>query len=169
MVDRHDPSQAIPDTTPTPAWTLEYVAAALACGQQVQEIEARLVVKGLSRSEAANAVDLCLARQAAALDRNARRSKGSVWLQRGASFAIACFFVLVAVSHSGLSGALRTSAALLLPLACIWYPEAMGSYAGAVYYSSLGRIDRPTPALFVMLGGWLLLVGVPLLLLVLVG
>ena len=50
---------------------------------------------------------------------------------------------------------------LVLPLAFIWYAEAFGSYAGPSY-SSIGRY-RPTPAIMLSIGGWILLVGFPLL------
>lgn len=44
---------------------------------------------------------------------------------------------------------------LMLPLACIWFSDEMGSYGGLI----LGHapITRPTPGCVVALGGWVLL------------
>ena len=44
---------------------------------------------------------------------------------------------------------------LILPLACIWFSEAMGGYTGI----GMGKaaITRATPGCFVAFGGWLLL------------
>lgn len=55
--------------------------------------------------------------------------------------------------------ALRVAAALIFPLACIWFSDAMGDYIGLV-----GQIpiSRKTPGCFVAFGGWLLL-ALPLL------
>jgi hypothetical protein len=46
-------------------------------------------------------------------------------------------------------------------MACIWFSAALGSYVGPV--SLFRYINRTTPAFFVALGGWVLLVGVTLI------
>jgi hypothetical protein len=80
---------------------------------------------------------------------------------------VAGLFVAVAFYRAGVEGALRATVGLLLPLACIWFSTAFGSYVGPSYSLGMGSINRPTPALLVALGGWLLLVGAPLLIILL--
>jgi hypothetical protein len=46
----------------------------------------------------------------------------------------------------------------LFPLPLIWFPEAFGPYVGP---ANMGYINRPTPAVFVAIAGWLLLMIVP--------
>ena len=43
---------------------------------------------------------------------------------------------------------------LLLPLACIWFPEEMGDYTGNL---SFPHITKATPAAVIRVGGWFLL------------
>jgi hypothetical protein len=49
--------------------------------------------------------------------------------------------------------------ALLLPLAIIWFPDAIGSFTG--YVGRGGRIDTEAPPFLVSASGWILLVAVP--------
>lgn len=51
---------------------------------------------------------------------------------------------------AGMQSAFKIFAAMLLPLACIWFPEVMGDYTG-------GRVNRRSPASFVWFFGWMLL------------
>jgi hypothetical protein len=44
----------------------------------------------------------------------------------------------------------QTLAFLVLPMACIWYGDAVGSYVG-------GRITHASPGIVVTIGGWFLL------------
>lgn len=55
---------------------------------------------------------------------------------------------------------------LLLPLACIWFPEEMGDYTGNL---SFPQITKATPAGVIRVGGWCLLIFEFLLLLALLG
>jgi hypothetical protein len=48
---------------------------------------------------------------------------------------------------------LITCAALLLPLACIWFPE-VGEYTGNVF---MPGVKKPTPPGIMRAGGWFLL------------
>jgi hypothetical protein len=57
---------------------------------------------------------------------------------------------------------LKVAVALLLPMGCIWFSEAFGGYTGLS--GNLQVIDTPTPAFLICACGWLLLVGVPVLL-----
>jgi hypothetical protein len=51
---------------------------------------------------------------------------------------------------------LRLFGLLLLPLACIWFADAMGKYTG---FSPLGQLNitKETPGCLVALVGWILL------------
>lgn len=51
---------------------------------------------------------------------------------------------------AGTLSAFKTLLGMLLPLACIWFPDAMGEYAG-------GRMTSPSPTSFVWFFGWVLL------------
>jgi hypothetical protein len=82
-------------------------------------------------------------------------------LNRGLSAVVAGAYLVVAYIHgTGLDVAI-VGAALLLPLACIWFSEAMGGYSGTM---RLHPINAATPAVLVCAGGWFLLLGVPLIL-----
>jgi hypothetical protein len=81
-------------------------------------------------------------------------------LNRGLSVAVAVGYLTFAYLHgSGLDTA-KVAAALLLPMACIWFPEALGDYPGTM---RLHPITASTLAFLVCVGGWLLLLGVPLI------
>lgn len=53
------------------------------------------------------------------------------------------------------------AAALMFPLALIWFPDELGDFTG--YVGRGGMIDNPTPAVLVSLMGWFFLVGMPVL------
>ena len=46
-------------------------------------------------------------------------------------------------------------AALLLPLACIWFADDMGEYAGNLFAPGLAK---PTPGVAIRVAGWFLLI-----------
>jgi len=80
-------------------------------------------------------------------------------LNRGLSLLVALVYLTAAYLYgTGLDMA-KVAAALLLPMACIWFPEALGEYTGTM---RLHAITASTPAFLVCAGGWLLLVGIPL-------
>ena len=69
---------------------------------------------------------------------------------------IAVGYLVAAYLAEGGAGTLRLAGYLILPLACIWFSEAMGDYVGAS--SGTGPIiTRTTPGCFVAFGGWMLL------------
>ncbi len=45
-------------------------------------------------------------------------------------------------------------------MACVWFPEALGNYAGTI---RTRPITASTPAFLVCAGGWLVLIGVPVI------
>ena len=78
------------------------------------------------------------------------------------SLSILVYFAYIAAgfTHGGGSVALKLAIGLLLPMACIWFPEALGNYAGTIRTQP---ITASTPAFLVCAGGWLVLIGVPVI------
>lgn len=138
-----------------PEWAVEHANTAFCCGEKVEAIERALVQKGLTPEQAVAAVD-------AALDREVAGSHRWFWISRIGSLFVAP--AMVVLLSSGPQGGKPWSWILLaaLSLLCIWFPHSLGSS-----FSPRGRVKRPTPAFFVAFGGWLLLLGVPLLVLAL--
>jgi len=67
---------------------------------------------------------------------------------------LAATYFVVALCGGGAEAGFKVALFLVLPLACIWFSEAMGGYTGPAWHAT---ITAPTPAVFVCLGGWLLL------------
>jgi len=82
-------------------------------------------------------------------------------IDRGLSAAVAFTYIGVAYFHGGGLVVAKVAVALLLPMACIWFSEAMGQYSGMI---RLQPVTESTPAVFVWAAGWFLLLGVPLIL-----
>ena len=59
-----------------------------------------------------------------------------------------------------LADLLLAAAALLLPLACIWFGDELGNYVGTLPGP---RINRRSPGWMVKLGGWVLLLLPPVI------
>ena len=76
------------------------------------------------------------------------------------SFGIAVSYAILAI-HSGGAAYWKWCLGLLLPLALIWFPEEIGELTG--YYKT-GYVNVQTQGVNVSCLGWLLLVGVPVLL-----
>lgn len=68
---------------------------------------------------------------------------------------IAFGYLATAYFADGLGLTWRVGIFLILPLACIWFSEAMGAYTGVGFGS--GAITSTTPGCLVAFGGWLLL------------
>jgi hypothetical protein len=67
---------------------------------------------------------------------------------------LAVIYIVVAAFGGGAEPAFMVGMFVVLPLGCIWFSEPMGGYVGPVWR---GAITSPTPAVFVCIGGWLLL------------
>jgi len=67
---------------------------------------------------------------------------------------LAVVYMVAAYAHAGVELALKVSMGLILPLACIWFADAMGSYTGS---TSSVSITSPTPGWLVCIGGWIVL------------
>ncbi len=67
---------------------------------------------------------------------------------------LAASYVVVALCGGGAEAAFKAALFLVLPLACIWFSEAMGGYTGPTWRAA---ITAPSPAVFACIAGWLLL------------
>jgi hypothetical protein len=85
-----------------------------------------------------------------------------MWTLVNRGLSLIVYVGYIAAAYHGAGGLLAAKVAipLLLPMACIWFPDAMGSFTGTMHYHA---ITASTPAFLVCAGGWLLLVGVPIL------
>jgi hypothetical protein len=81
------------------------------------------------------------------------------------SLVIAAAYVIAGfVLQKSWGFALTVAAGMLLPLALIWFPEWLGGLTG---WGTRAPVDRPSPPRFVAAAGWLILLGLPLLVLLL--
>jgi hypothetical protein len=78
-----------------------------------------------------------------------------------ASGLIAGGFAVFAIMDGGVDG-LKCCAALLVPLALIWFHNEIGSATGYFAGHSL-RVDVETPPILISIMGWIFLVGFPVL------
>jgi hypothetical protein len=70
------------------------------------------------------------------------------------SGVIAGVYLLIALAHGGIELAFIVGISLILPLACIWFAEAMGGYTGV---TTNVAITKASPGLIVCILGWVLL------------
>ncbi|MDB6109612.1 MAG: hypothetical protein JWR69_1362 [Pedosphaera sp.] len=73
---------------------------------------------------------------------------------RRLSGSLGAIYVMGAFVEGGAKAGFMAALVVSLPLACIWFGEAMGGYIGP---SKGGYISQATPGLFVCIAGWLLL------------
>ena len=71
------------------------------------------------------------------------------------SLIVALGYLIAAYFGGGWELVWRAAIFLILPLACIWFGDEMGSYTGIG--TGRGAITSTTPGWLVALGGWLLL------------
>jgi hypothetical protein len=80
------------------------------------------------------------------------------WIQdnKGKTIAIiiACFYLIAGLV---IGERLRVALFLILPLACIFFSDAMGGYTGMSRLGAGPWITKTTPGCFVAFVGWLLL------------
>ena len=82
------------------------------------------------------------------------------FINRGLSLLVFLTYATGAYYSGGVGITIKVAAALLLPMACIWFSEPLGEYTGFIRGQA---ITASTPAFLVCAGGWLILVGIPLL------
>jgi hypothetical protein len=70
------------------------------------------------------------------------------------SLIVAAFYIIIGFAKGGGGGAIVVMGFVILPLACIWFGNAMGGYTGQA--GSIG-ITAPSPGIFVCIAGWILL------------
>src|ERR1051325_5153519 len=76
-------------------------------------------------------------------------------LSRSLSAGISLVYIVGAYLHADIKTTIETCMFCVLPLGCIWFPEALGDYVGL---ASSGRfITEASPAGMVALMGWVLL------------
>jgi hypothetical protein len=63
-------------------------------------------------------------------------------------------YIVTAFAEVGAEGACKTIICIILPLACIWFADVMGSYIGP---NLGGNITAASPAVLVCILGWVLL------------
>ncbi len=80
-------------------------------------------------------------------------------MSRLLSGLLAALYLAAAYFTADIETTFRIGMYLILPLACIWFSDAMGGYTGSIHAHSA---VVPTPGCFVAFGGWLLLL-LPLL------
>lgn len=78
---------------------------------------------------------------------------------RTLSLIVAAVYLAITGIYASSQGKLLTDlliigAALLFPLACIWFPDELGEYMGAL---PAPGITRKSPGWMVRIGGWVLL------------
>lgn len=71
-------------------------------------------------------------------------------MSRPLSLLLVLAYFTAAGMVAGPLSALKTLAAMLLPLACIWFPDALGEH-------TQGHVNRPSAPAFVWCLGWVLL------------
>ena len=67
---------------------------------------------------------------------------------------LAATYIVLALCGGGAETGFKVALFAILPLACIWFSEAMGGYTGPTWRAA---ITAPTPGVFVCIAGWLLL------------
>jgi hypothetical protein len=85
------------------------------------------------------------------------------------SGGLAIVWIALCAIGAGFAGVLKGTLAIALPLACIWFPEALGSLSTTLPGPlSSTPIDRSSPAFLVRLLGWIVFLIVTFLPLILV-
>lgn len=83
------------------------------------------------------------------------------WLQENRSKAlalgIAFVYLVITIISWGLEGFLKVSLYLILPLACIFFSDAMGGHTGVGGLGGGPWVTKPTPGTFIAFMGWVLL------------
>jgi len=70
------------------------------------------------------------------------------------SIIVVAFYIVAGGFAGGARVALLAAVFSILPLACIWFSQAMGGYVGPAWR---GAITGSSPGIMVCIAGWLLL------------
>ena len=82
------------------------------------------------------------------------------FLNRSLSLLVYLAYIAAGFTHGGGAVALKLAISFLLPVACMWFPQPLGDYTGIIRGQLM---TASTPAFLVCAGGWLVLIGVPLI------
>jgi hypothetical protein len=85
-------------------------------------------------------------------------------IHRITSLIVYVVWIGFAFEKHGMGQAFRAALYYFLPMGCIWFPEALGSYTSRSF--SRQAIDETSHPIFLRWAGWFLLLLVPLFLLV---
>lgn len=78
------------------------------------------------------------------------------------SIVVALILLLVYISTGRLDVAIRSLGALLIPIACIWFADAMGNLTGVSLGLGRPSITEKSPGIAIALAGWFLLATIVL-------
>jgi hypothetical protein len=81
---------------------------------------------------------------------------------RIASAVVYLLWIGLAFYNRGVGGAFKTAGYYFIPMACIWFSEAMATYTGYVPFIG-GRIYERSHPLALRWGAWFLLLIAPLI------
>ena len=76
-------------------------------------------------------------------------------LSRTLSLLVALAYVVAGYWDSGAATALSVMAFLIIPLACIWFPDTLANMTGFFFRGQY--VDRESPEIWVWFMGWVLL------------
>ncbi len=135
---------------------VRHVQAMLKLGMTVSQIEQNLLSKGLQSAKATQVVERALESNVHEQLAPAVAAERRSFANRIASAVVGLVYISICYSRHGAQAAIQICLAIALPIACIWFPAAFGSFTGFI---GVGRaIAFTTPALMVRIGGWLLLI-----------
>ena len=83
-----------------------------------------------------------------------------ITLARLLSLLVASAYAAFFYHHAGPAAACTALAEELVGLVVIWFAQGIGAFTGP---TGSGYVANPTPAIFISIVGWLLLIGLPLL------
>ena len=82
-------------------------------------------------------------------------TSGMNW-NRLLSVVVAVIYVVIGAIEGGPVLALKVVGFSILPLACIWFPDALGSYTGLFPLGDY-PITQPSPGILICIMGWVVL------------
>jgi hypothetical protein len=133
-----------------PDWTIAQ-ARALPPDVGAAEGVRHLVAQGLSPEAATDLVEKILEERIRQQNESLAQAERRPRLHRALSGFVGAACVVLAYGFFGTWSACMTGVKLLLPLACIWFPEGMGGFAGRF------SLSGPLTGLVIRWCGWLLL------------
>ena len=76
-------------------------------------------------------------------------------ISRLISLILCVLYLIFAIIGGGFKGFFYTTAFLILPMSCIWFPNEIGGYTG----TSMGKgyVNVQTPSCFILFIGWIFL------------